>query len=72
VGLRCWHVDWVAQRLRVRNAYVRGEHSGEGKSDESTRRSVPVADEAVDAGAQSLRRLVRNAVTSAPLPHQSM
>jgi hypothetical protein len=46
--LRWWHVDWVAQRLRVRNAYVRGEHSGEGKSDESTRRSVPVADEAVD------------------------
>ncbi|HMJ34903.1 MAG TPA: hypothetical protein VK501_13405 [Baekduia sp.] len=43
-----WHVDWVAQRLRVRNAYVRGEHSGEGKSDESTRRSLPVADEAVD------------------------
>lgn len=49
LGLRWRHVDWVAQRIRVRNAYVRGEHSGEGKSDESTRRSVPIADEAVDA-----------------------
>jgi integrase len=48
LGLRWRHVDWVAQRIRVRNAYVRGEHSGEGKSDESTRRSVPVADEAFD------------------------
>lgn len=46
--MRWRHVDWVAQRIRVRNAYVRGEHSGEGKSDESTRRSVPVADEAFD------------------------
>jgi hypothetical protein len=27
----------------VRNAVVRGEHSGEGKSDRSTRRSVPMA-----------------------------
>jgi integrase len=49
LGLRWRHVDWVAQRIRVRNAYVRGEHSGEGKSDESTRRSVPIADEAVEA-----------------------
>lgn len=49
LGLRRRHVDWIAQRIRVRNAYVRGEHSGEGKSDESTRRSVPIADEAVDA-----------------------
>lgn len=49
LGLRWRHVDWVAQRIRVRNAFVRGEHSGEGKSDESTRRSVPIADEALDA-----------------------
>ncbi len=28
----------------MRNAWVRGEHSGEGKSDLSTRRSVPMAD----------------------------
>ena len=48
LGLRWRHVDWVAQRIRVRNAFVRGEHSGEGKSDESTRRSVPVADEAFE------------------------
>jgi integrase len=33
-----------AQRIRVRNTFVRGEHSGEGKSDLSTRRSVPMAD----------------------------
>ena len=44
LGLRWRDVDWTAQRIRVRNAYVRGEHSGEGKSDLSTRRSVPMAD----------------------------
>jgi integrase len=43
LGLRWRDVDWAAQRIRVRNAYVRGEHSGEGKSDLSTRRSVPMA-----------------------------
>jgi hypothetical protein len=37
-------VDWEAQRLRVRNSYVLGEHSTSGKSDLSTRRSVPLAD----------------------------
>ncbi len=44
LGLRWRDVDWTAQRIRVRNAYVRGEHSGEGKSDRSTRRSVPMTD----------------------------
>ncbi len=44
LGLRWRDVDWAAQRIRVRNAWVRGEHSGEGKSDLSTRRSVPMAD----------------------------
>ena len=44
LGLRWRHVDWTAQRIRVRNAWVRGEHSAEGKSDLSTRRSVPMAD----------------------------
>ncbi len=44
VGLRWRDVDWAAQRIRVRNTYVRGEHSAEGKSDLSTRRSVPMAD----------------------------
>ena len=44
LGLRWRDVDWPAQRVRVRNAYVRGEHSREGKSDLSTRRSVPIAD----------------------------
>jgi integrase len=43
LGLRWRDVDWHAQRIRVRNAFVRGEHSGEGKSDLSTRRSVPLA-----------------------------
>ena len=37
-------VDWAAQRIRVRNTFVRGEHSTQGKSDLSTRRSVPMAD----------------------------
>lgn len=42
LGLRWNHVDMHAQRIRVRNAWVRYEHSGEGKSDLSTRRSVPM------------------------------
>ena len=44
LGLRWRDVDWAAQRIRVRNAFVRGEHSSEGKSELSTRRSVPMAD----------------------------
>jgi len=55
LGLRWRDVDWQAQRLRVRNTYVLGEHSAEGKSDLSTRRSVPMADRlarALDAWSQ--------------------
>jgi integrase len=44
LGLRWRDVDWSAQRIRVRNTFVRGEHSAAGKSDLSTRRSVPVTD----------------------------
>jgi integrase len=44
LGLRWRDVDWAAQRIRVRNTVVRGEHSSQGKSDLSTRRSVPLAD----------------------------
>lgn len=44
LGLRWRDVDWEAQRLRVRNAYMLGAHSKAGKSDLSTRRSVPMAD----------------------------
>ena len=44
LGLRWQHVDMRAQRIRVRNAWVRDEHSGEGKSDLSTKRSVPMTD----------------------------
>lgn len=44
LGLRWRDVDVTAQRIRVRNAWVRGEHSSEGKSDLSTRRSVPMTD----------------------------
>lgn len=44
LGLRWRDVNWVAQRIRVRNTFVRGEHSTDGKSDLSTRRSVPMAD----------------------------
>jgi integrase len=43
LGLRWRDIDWVTQRIRVRNTFVRGEHSSEGKSDLSTRRSVPLA-----------------------------
>jgi integrase len=44
LGLRWRDIDWEAQRIRVRNAYVLGEHSSDGKSDRSTSRSVPMAD----------------------------
>jgi integrase len=44
LGLRWRDVDWAAQRIRVRNTFVDGEHSSVGKSDLSTRRSVPLAD----------------------------
>lgn len=44
IGLRWKDVDFESQRIRVRNAVVRGEHSGEGKSDLSTRRSVPMTE----------------------------
>lgn len=44
LGLRWRDVDWSAQRIRVRNTFVRGEHSAAGKSDRSTRRSVPMTD----------------------------
>ncbi len=43
LGLRWRDIDWATQRIRVRNTFVRGEHSTEGKSDSSTRRSVPMA-----------------------------
>jgi integrase len=44
LGIRWRDIDVAASRVRVRNAFVRGEHSSEGKSDLSTRRSVPTAD----------------------------
>jgi integrase len=44
IGLRWRDVDWQAQRVRPRNAYVRGEHSSDGKSVLSMSRSVPMTD----------------------------
>src|SRR4051794_25898872 len=49
LGLRWRDIDLRAQRARVRNAWVRYEHSGEGKSDLSTKRSVPMTDRPVGA-----------------------
>jgi integrase len=43
IGLRWRDIDWGAQRIRVRKPFVRGEHTTDGKSDLSTRRSVPLA-----------------------------
>jgi integrase len=37
LGIRWRDIDVTASRVRVRNAFVRGEHSSEGKSDLSTR-----------------------------------
>jgi integrase len=47
LGLRWRDIDLQAQRVRVRNAWVRYEHSSEGKSDLSTKRSVPMTDRLV-------------------------
>jgi integrase len=58
IGLRRRDVDWGSQRIRVRNAYVRGGHSSEGKSDLSTRRSVPTTDRLVDELQRWRRRSV--------------
>jgi integrase len=44
LGLRWRDIDTDAHRIRIRNAYTRGEHSSRGKSELSTRRSVPAAD----------------------------
>lgn len=69
IGLRWRDVDWRAQRIRVRNAYVRGEHSGEGKSDLSTRRSVPMADRLVKELRGWSRRTVFSAATQLVFAH---
>ena len=44
LGLRWRDLDWGSRRVRVRNPFVHGEFSSEGKSDLSTRRSVPMTD----------------------------
>ena len=61
LGLRWREVDFDARRIRVRNAYVRGEHSSEGESDLSTRRSVPIADVLANELARWSRRTVYDA-----------
>jgi integrase len=61
LGLRWRDIDWVAQRIRVRNTFVRGEHSADGKSDLSARRSVPMADRAARALEAWSRRTVDRA-----------
>jgi integrase len=43
LGLRWRDVDWVAQRIRVRKPDRRGVQSTRGKSELSTKRSVPMA-----------------------------
>lgn len=45
--LRWRDVDWPIQRVRVRQTWRRTEFSHRGKSDLSTRRSVPLADRVV-------------------------
>jgi integrase len=60
LGLRWRDVDWSVQRIRVRNTFVRGEHSAEGKSDLSTRRSVPMTDRLAGELDRWSRRTVYN------------
>ena len=59
-----------AQRIRVRNAWVRYEHSGEGKSDLSTKRSVPMTDRlAAELKRWRLRRSsAMTKTSSSPIP----
>lgn len=47
LALRWRDVDWGVQRVRVRQTWRRTEFSDRGKSDLSTRRSVPLADRVV-------------------------
>ncbi|MFN8132623.1 MAG: site-specific integrase [Solirubrobacteraceae bacterium] len=47
LALRWRDVDWPIQRVRVRQTWRRTEFSARGKSDLSTRRSVPMADRVV-------------------------
>jgi integrase len=47
LGVRWRDVDWSVQRIRVRQTWRRTEFSARGKSDLSTRRSVPMADRVV-------------------------
>ena len=61
LGLRWRELDFDARRIRVRNAYVRGEHSSEGKSDLSTRRSVPMADVLANELVRWSQRTIYNA-----------
>ena len=49
LALRWRDVDWPIQRVRVRQTWRRTEFSARGKSDLSTRRSVPLADQVVAA-----------------------
>ncbi len=69
LGLRWRDVDWSAQRIRVRNAFTRGEHSSRGKSDLSTRRSVPMADRVVAELDGWSKRSVYTAETSLVFAH---
>ncbi len=69
LGLRWRDVDWGAQRIRVRNTFTRGEHSSRGKSDLSTRRSVPMADRVVAELDRWSRRSLYTSETSLVFAH---
>jgi integrase len=47
LALRWKDIDWPIQRVRVRRTWRRTEYSARGKSELSTRRSVPLADRLV-------------------------
>lgn len=47
LALRWKDIDWPIQRVRVRRSWRRTEFSARGKSELSTRRSVPLADRVV-------------------------
>jgi integrase len=72
IGLRWRDVDLDARRIRVRNAYVRGEHSGEGKSDLSTRRSVPMTERLNDGLSQWRQQTVFRDVDDLVFAHPAL
>src|SRR4051812_47588240 len=56
--LRCRDLDWRAQKVRVRNPWVRSEFSDEGKSDLSTSRSIALVGFGLDSAIEGYASVI--------------